>query len=38
MAHLVRFEAIETFLHKYIYPSDIIGDKDEKTNSVMDNV
>ena len=32
MAHHVSFEAIETYLHKSIYPLYIIGDKSKKAN------
>ena len=31
MAHCVSFEPIETYLHKNVYPSDIIGDKGKKS-------
>ena len=30
MAHHVSFEAIETYLDKNVYLSDIMGDKDKK--------
>ena len=32
MAHHVSFEAIETYLHKNIYPYYIMGDKGKKAN------
>ena len=32
MAHHVSFEAIETYLHKNIYPSSIMRDKGKKAN------
>ena len=32
MAHHVSFEAIETYLHKNVYPLYIIGDKSKKAN------
>ena len=36
MAHLVSFEATETYLHKNVYPSDIMGDKCKKGNFSKD--
>ena len=30
--HDVSFEAIETYLHRNAYPSDIVGDKGKKAN------
>ena len=32
MAHHVSFEAIEAYLHKNVYPSDVMGDKGKKAN------
>ena len=32
MAYHVSFEAIETHLHKNIYPSHVMGDKDKKAS------
>ena len=36
MAHHVSFEAVETYLHKNVYSSDIIGDKGKKANFSKD--
>ena len=30
IAHGVSFEAIETYLHRNVYPSDTVGDKGKK--------
>ena len=32
MAHRASFDTIETYLHKSIYPSHIMGDKGKKAN------
>ena len=32
MTHHFCFAAIETYLHKNVYPSDIIGDEGKKAN------
>ena len=32
IAHGMSFEAIETYLHRNVYPSDTVGDKGKKAN------